>query len=168
MKKYIHIFSFTLCAILAFVACNVAELDKTTPEDVQSSGIKYEIRLVPPTKTANDGLSTVWIDGDKVNVFHAEAGTSNYINDGAFTFSTEDRFTGLLSQELEDGKLYDWYVAYPYDPTMTSPKYMRITIPTIQTQRADGDMSHLCGALCPLAGKSTEIEPSTMTIADEW
>ena len=160
MKKYIHIFSFTLCAILAFVACNVAELDKTTPEDVQSSGIKYEIRLVPPTKTANDGLSTVWIDGDKVNVFHAEAGTSNYINDGAFTFSTEDRFTGLLSQELEDGKLYDWYVAYPYDPTMTSPKYMRITIPTIQTQRADGDMSHLCGALCPLAGKSTEIEPS--------
>lgn len=160
MKKYIQIFSFALCAALAFAACNVADLGDSTPEETPASEFPYELRLVPPTKTANDGLSTVWVDGDKVNVFHAEAGTTDYINDGAFTFSTEDRFTGSLRQQLEEGKMYDWYVAYPYDPSMISPKYMKITVPTIQTQLADGDMSHLCEALCPLAGKSTEVAAS--------
>lgn len=147
MKRYIQIFSFIICALLAVPACNVVDMENPTPE------IPYEIFLVPPTKTANNGLSTVWVDGDKVNVFHAEAGTQNYVNDGAFTFSTEDRFTGTIKAELEEGKAYDWYVAYPYDPTTISPKYMRVTIPTIQNQVADGDMSHLREKLCPLAGK---------------
>ena len=147
MKKYIQIFSFVLCTLLAIPACNVVEMENTTPE------FPYEIFLVPPTKTANNGLSTIWVDGDKVNVFHAEAGTTNYINDGAFTYSTEDRFTGTIKAELEEGKAYDWYVSYPYDPTTISPKYMRVTIPTIQNQVADGDMSHLREKLCPLAGK---------------
>ena len=147
MKRYIKIFSFILCTLLAMPACNVVEMENTTPE------FPYEIFLVPPTKTANNGLSTVWVDGDKVNVFHAVAGTTDYINDGAFTFSTEDRFTGTIKAELEKGIAYDWYVAYPYDPTTISPKYMRVTIPTIQNQVADGDMSHLREKLCPLAGK---------------
>ena len=147
MKRYIKIFYIILCALLAVPACNVVDMDNPTPE------IPYEIFLVPPTKTANNGLSTVWVDGDKVNVFHAVAGTTDYINDGAFTFSTEDRFTGTIKAELEKGKAYDWYVAYPYDPTTISPKYMRVTIPTIQNQVADGDMSHLREKLCPLAGK---------------
>lgn len=165
MKRYIKSVSFWLCSLLAFTACNVAELDKPDSEDtltpeetpapevVPTPEIPYEIRLMPPTKTANDGLSTIWVDGDKVNVFHAEAGTVNYINDGAFVFSTEDRFSGTIKSELEEGKSYDWYVSYPYDPSMTSPKYIRLTIPTVQTQVADGDMSHLSGKYCPLAGK---------------
>ena len=151
MKRYIKIFYIILCVLLAVPACNVVDMENPTPE------IPYEIFLVPPTKTANNGLSTVWVDGDKVNVFHAEAGTENYVNDGAFTFSTEDRFTGTIKAELEEGKAYDWYVAYPYDPTTISPKYMRVTIPTIQYQVADGDMSHLCEKLCPLAGKVMEV-----------
>ena len=160
MKRYIKIFSFVLSALLAVTACNVADLDNSTPGEIPAPEFPYEIRLVPPTKTANDGLSTVWVDGDRVNVFHAEAGTDNYINDGAFTFSTSDRFKGTLKSELDEGKSYDWYVCYPYDPSMTSPKYMRITIPTIQTQLVDGDMSHLCEKLCPLAGKITAIPAS--------
>ena len=157
MKRYIKIFSFALSALFAVTACNVAELDKPDSEDTLTPEIPYEIFLVPPTKTANNGLSTVWVDGDKVNVFHAEAGTENYVNDGAFTFSTEDRFSGTIKSELEEGKSYDWYVSYPYDPSMTSPKYMRVTIPTIQTQLADGDMSHLCEKMCPLAGKVLNV-----------
>ena len=160
MKRYIQIFSLAFYALFAVTACNVADLDSSTPGEIPAPEFPYEIRLVPPTKTANDGLSTVWVDGDRVNVFHAEAGTDNYINDGAFTFSTSDRFKGTLKSELDEGKSYDWYVCYPYDPSMTSPKYMRITIPTIQTQLVDGDMSHLCEKLCPLAGKITAIPAS--------
>lgn len=153
MKRYIQIFSLAFYALFAVTACNVADLDNSAPGIVPEPEYPYEIKIVPPTKTANNGLSTVWVDGDKVNVFHAEAGTANYINDGAFTFSTSDRFTGSLKAKLDEEKSYDWYICYPYDPSMTSPKYMRITIPTIQTQVADGDMSHLCNKLCPLAGK---------------
>ena len=72
MKRYIKIFSFALSALFAVTACNVAELDKPDSEDTLTPEIPYEIFLVPPTKTANNGLSTVWVDGDKVNVFHAE------------------------------------------------------------------------------------------------
>lgn len=163
MKRYIKIFSFVLSALLAVTACSVVELDNPGSEDaptqevVPTPEIPYEIRLMPPTKTANDGLSTIWVDGDKVNVFHAVAGTTDYINDGAFVFSNEDRFSGTIKSELEEGKSYDWYVSYPYDPSMTSPKYMRVTIPTIQTQLADGDMSHLCEKMCPLAGKVLNV-----------
>ena len=163
MKRYIKIFTFALCSLFAVSACSVVELDNPGSEDaptqevVPTPEIPYEIRLMPPTKTANDGLSTIWVDGDKVNVFHAEAGKTDYINDGAFVFSNEDRFSGTIKSELEEGKSYDWYVSYPYDPSMTTPKYMRVTIPTIQTQSADGDMSHLCEKMCPLAGKVLDV-----------
>ena len=152
MKRYIQIFLFAICALISASACKMMELD-----DPKTPEFPYEIRLVPPTKTANDGLSTIWVDGDQVNVFHAEAGTANFVNDGAFTFSAEGRFTGSLNAELEKGKTYDWYVSYPYDPEMTSPKHMRVNIPSVQTQLADGDMSHLCEDLCPLAGKVQSI-----------
>lgn len=172
MKRYIQIFSFALCALFAMSACKMVELDDPKTEETPAPEVPptpefpYEIRLMPPTKTANEGLSTIWVDGDKVNVFHAEAGTTNYINDGAFTFSTADRFTGSLKSDIEEGKTYDWYVSYPYDPAMVSPKYMRVNIPSVQTQLADGDMSHLCEDLCPLAGKVLSIpadqNPSVM------
>ena len=123
MKRYIQIFSLAFYALFAVTACNVADLDNSAPGIVPEPEYPYEIKVVPPTKTANNGLSTVWVDGDKVNVFHAEAGTANYINDGAFTFSTSDRFTGSLKAKLDEEKSYDWYICYPYDPSMTSPKY---------------------------------------------
>lgn len=154
MKRYIQI----LFALLAVSACSMPSLDDSKIEETLTLEFPYEIRLMPPqTKTANAGLSTVWVEGDKVNVFHAESGTANYINDGAFTFSAEDRFTGSVKEELEPGKTYDWYVSYPFDPSMESPEHMNINIPTIQNQLADGDMSHLCGDLCPLAGKILKI-----------
>ena len=154
MKKYIQIISFTV--LLIFSSCEVARLEGPANEQ-PAPEYPYNIRLTPPTKTANDGLSTIWVDGDKVNVFHAETGSTDYINDGAFTFSTENLFSGSLKNQIEEGKSYDWYVSYPYDPSMTSPKYMSIIVPTIQSQLADGDMSHLCEELCPLAGKLTDV-----------
>lgn len=160
MKRNIQILFFALCAIVTFSSCSKDNMDGPSG-DAQVPENRFEISLVAPSvKTANEGLSTVWVDGDKVNVFHAEAGTMDFINDGAFEFSTKDRFTGVLAQELEEGKTYDWYVSYPYDITMESPKYMRIHVPAVQSQLADMDMSHLCGDLCPLAGKVTSVPAS--------
>lgn len=139
------------------------EYSAFVPEQENS---EFALYLHHNTRTVNDGYSTKWVQGDKVNVFHTEAGTDNFINDGAFTYSAEDCFTGSLKADIKKGKRYDWYVAYPYDSAMVSPKYMRVNIPSVQTQLADGDMSHLCEDLCPLAGKvlsvPAEQNPSVM------
>ena len=157
MRKYIHTLFYVLCIAPLFSACDKESIN--CAED-NSPIYNFEISLVPPVKTVNDGLSTSWVDGDKVNVFHAEEGTSDFINDGAFVVSEGNKFVGSLAKDLEEGKRYDWYVSYPYDSGMPDPKSMKINIPSVQTQIADGDMSHLCGALCPLAGKSEGLSAS--------
>lgn len=157
-KIKVYIFATILAVAAAFTSC-IKENDVDPVGSDKPSGNEFTINLVQ-TKTVNDGLATRWVTGDKVNVFHAEAGTDNYVNDGAFTFSANDKFTGYITSSLEEGKSYDWYVAYPYDPDMASPKSMIITIPAIQNQVADGDMSHLCGSLCPLAGKTAGVKAS--------
>lgn len=139
-----------LMASLALSACQDEEID--SPNDAPAQGESFVIRLTPPTKTANNGLGTEWVSGDAVNVFHAEAGSENYINDGAFEYKGAGNFEGTLKQELSNGQAYDWYVSYPYDENMNSPKSMTINIPASQTQASDGSMAHLCGSLCPLAG----------------
>ena len=144
-----------LIASLALSACIQEDLE--SPDGGLTEG-NFTIQLTPPTKTANDGLSTVWVDGDKVNVFHAEAGSTEYVNDGDFVYTTGSSFSGTLGKELENGKSYDWYVAYPYNPKMTTPERMSINIPASQTQAKDNSKSHLCGNLCPLAGKAKGIQ----------
>lgn len=163
-KRYILKFATSIALAFALISCNKeSDLGSSSNPDT-ALGNEFTINLLQ-TKTINDGMSTKWVVGDLVNVFHAEAGTDNYICDGAFIY-TENAFRGYIHEELESDKMYDWYVSYPYDETMESPKSMRINIPAIQTQAADGDMSHLCGSLCPLVGKSRNIrateEPSIM------
>ena len=161
MKRCIIRFAMTLAVVAGLASCvkeNFTESANGTPLD----GTDFTISLLH-TKTANDGLSTVWTLGDKVNVFHAEAGTENYVNDGAFEFTSGSSFSGSLAESLASGKSYDWYVSYPYDENMTSPKAMPINIPSDQYQAEDGSMAHLCGSLCPLVGKTSL--PSSSEVA---
>ena len=121
MKKILKFWPVTFIALLAFSACQKKELEN--PEDLL--GGRFIIKLNPPTKTVNNGIRTEWTDGDKVNVFHAEAGSRNFVNDGAFEYMPTGNFEGTLGQELTEGQAYDWYVCYPYDesavPLQTSP-----------------------------------------------
>ena len=160
--KQIFKYGLSLCAMLLLAAA----CHKEEPVDPSQGGGNPEegnfvILLEPASKTINNGLSTLWADGDKVNVFHAEEGSDNYVSDGAFSFSGNNVFKGTLAQELENGKSYDWYVSYPYDANMTSPKQMKISIPAVQSQSVDGSTAHLCGSLCPLAGKEKAVPSST-------
>ena len=146
-----------IATLLIFAAALLSCVKENAPLVPEQEGSEFTLHLLQ-TKTVNNGYSTEWAKGDKVNVFHAEAGTDNYINDGAFEFTEDNSFKGAVRKEaIVEGKKYDWYVSYPYDPTMVSPKYVRVNIPSVQTQLADGDMSHLCEDLCPLAGKVQSI-----------
>lgn len=154
MNRLIKLLPVMFVASLALSACIQEDLE--SPDGGLTEG-NFTIQLTPPTKTANDGFSTVWVAGDKVNVFHAKAGSSDFVNDGAFEYTSGSSFKGNLGENLENGQSYDWYVAYPYDEKMTTPKKMAISIPAVQTQSEDGKMDHLCGSLCPLAGKAKNI-----------
>lgn len=153
MMKRLFYFWATLATVLTLTNCQKEELTNGEHGENASLADKYIIHLSTPTKTANNGLSTVWVKGDKVNVFHAVAGTEDYVNDGAFEYSSGDAFAGSLGEPLEKGEAYDWYIAYPYREKMKTPKSMSVSITRAQVQSEDGNMGHLCNSLCPLFGK---------------
>lgn len=160
MKRFIIRFAMTLAVAAGLASCVKENFsDSSNGIGTPLDGTDFTISLLH-SKTANDGLSTVWTIGDKVNVFHAEAGTENYVNDGVFEFTSGSSFSGVLAESLGSGKSYDWYVSYPYDENMTSPKAMPINIPSDQTVAA-GSMAHLCGSLCPLFGKVSALPSSS-------
>ena len=159
MKKNLFILGIWAAAALALVSC-VKEKEADAPAPNADGGIPFEIVANSTcTKTVNDGLSTKWAEGDAVNVFHAVAGSTDYVNDGEFTVSDIEsgNFTGMLASALDPSQSYDWYVYYPYNPNINSPENTSEGYSTIaaftQTQTGNDSMTHLAGL--PLAGKST-------------
>ena len=158
MKKYITLMSM-VAALFSLTSCLDEQLGEPQGGNVDA-GVEFTITLNPATRTVNNGLSTNWVEGDKVNVFHAVAGTKEYVKDGAFEFDSGSSFTGRLAGALEPDVVYDWYVSYPYNESMESPEAMIINIPADQYQSEDGSMAHLAGDLCPLAGTAKSIVAS--------
>ena len=149
MKQFI----FKISIIFALAAGLSACIKENPMHNAEELGTEFTLRLVQ-TKTALDGYALKWVEGDKVNLFHAEAGTENFVSDGPFEFTGDNTFKGFIRENsLINGKEYDWYVLYPYDENMASPKAAPIYIAADQFQSKDGDMTHI-GVNCPLAGKT--------------
>lgn len=127
------------------------------------AGIPFEISADISTKTTNDGLATNWAEGDAINLFHAEAGTAEYVSDGEFTLdATRDGvFKGNLTGTLDPSKGYDWYAIYPYNKNVTTPAATNkgyIFLGQTETkgfrtiQEGNDSKAHLCGKALPLYG----------------
>lgn len=162
MKRQILTLGAICAAAFTLTNCNKEIAEPNAPE---TEGIPFEIvAATADTKTANDGLNTVWTTGDALNVFHAEAGSTAYGTNDKFTYTGADnKFTGKLTTGLEAGKSYDWYALYP----VNSIKKYVITTPA-GSQNGDGwtyignkdgatqngynSKKHLAGTLCPLYG----------------
>lgn len=108
-NKLIHII------LIGFVLGSCEQLDSPKMEEVNDSGNFTVYLSQPQTKTANDGMSTKWVEGDVINVFHAVDGTENYVNDNSFTCDNvaANKFSGTLAEELNADSNYDWYAFYP-------------------------------------------------------
>lgn len=151
-------------ATLVVLAASLLGCAKENPTPVsEQNGSEFTIRLLQ-TKTALDGNALKWVEGDKVNLFHAETGeTENFISDGPFEYTGDNTFKGFIREgSVVDGKTYDWYVLYPYDENMASPKAAPIYIPADQYQKEDGDMQHIGNV--PLAGKATAVAAGSITV----
>lgn len=161
MKRIIYSLGLMLAATLTLTNC-AKEIDAPV---VESEGVPFEIvASTADTKTVNDGMSTKWSDGDQINLFHAEAGTTTYVNDAAFT--VEDAATGLfkgtLAEELTTVEAYDWYALYPYSDKLSTPGeqdygYTYIGHSKGLNQTGYNSMASLKGSVCPLYGIAEKV-----------
>ena len=164
MKKYLSYLGASLVAIAAFYSCNK---ELTDPNEGIKGGIPFEITAASvDTKTAIDGVTTSWVAGDAINLFHAVAGTTTYKSDGQFTITAENldskKFTGTLASPLVAGN-YDWYAIYPYKEQISSPGeqtdgFVYIGHSVAANQNGNNSKAHLCKTLCPLYGVSKSVE----------
>ena len=84
-----------LLILMSLVGCQTKEeLSNPAGGDNQRDDL-FVIKLDMPVKTINDGVSTDWVEGDKVNVFHALTGTEDFICDGAFEYRSTGEFVGI-------------------------------------------------------------------------
>lgn len=176
MKKALF-FAGLAAATLSFVGCN-------KEADFYGRNDRFEIVLnTPETRTAIDGMNTVWVDNDQINVFHALAGTTDYKHDTPYAdgkqnpFKVADTETGvftgaLLGGELGEGQSYDWYLFYPYNSYLQSPvntedgrTYIGCASNQVQRQNGNSDMAHLAGGVntgsFPLYGIATNVQAGT-------
>lgn len=170
MKRQILTLGAICAAAFTLTNCNKEIAEPKAPE---TEGIPFEIvAATADTKTANDGLNTVWTTGDALNVFHAEAGSTTYGNNDEFTYAGADnKFTGTLKTALGGGKSYDWYALYPYNdvistPTGTDNKYTLIGKKngpdTGDTQDGNDSKAHLSGRSCPMYAVAKNVAASAV------
>ena len=170
-----------LVATLSLTNCSkeLENIKENTPNI--KDGTPFELFANPiETKTVIDNFDLTWEgDVDAINVYHAVAGSSTYVNDGSFAIATADvatgRFSGTLAEEPVDGSNYDWYAFYPYVSSKTSPALDNKGYTAIgcksnekQTQEGNSSTAHLAGSNYPLYGKATNIAyNATPTISME-
>ena len=147
-------------AAFALTNCDKQSTEPQRP----SEGTPFEIiASAVDTKTANEGLKTVWAENDALNVFHAVAGAKDYGTNDKFTWTgTDNKFSGDLTEGLEDGS-YDWYVLYPYASQILTPGkrdagYIYIGHSNGVNQQGNNSTAHLCKTLCPLYGVAKGVD----------
>lgn len=159
--------SLGFIAAAAFALTNCSNEIEQPFEKPETAGIPFEITAsTPDTKTVNDGLSTDWTTGDALNVFHAVPGSDEYVDDGKFTFTSNNSFTGTLASE-PTGDVNDWYVFYPYNEHITSPEpsgYITLWNKNGLTQSGNSSMAHLVGQYFPMYGKASIAQDNDVAV----
>lgn len=160
MRKSFIYAAGLMCLALSITDCQKELVDQTTP----ASEPNFELFARPvTTKTANNDLDTKWVAKDAINVFHAEAGSTEYVSDGKFTVKDIEtgRFDGTVSTSLSADKSYDWYAFYPYTSQISTPGDREVGWVTVggtsQTQTGNGSRVHLAGESCPLYGIASNV-----------
>ena len=174
MKRIIYSMGLMLMVTFALTDCTK---EMNQPQEEIPAGTPFEIvASAVGTRTTNDGIHTDWEAGDAINLFHAPASTTGYVNDKSFTIAEEDlaegRFKGTLTSGLESGKSYDWYAFYPYNSHTQAPTnndedsskngYNYIGHSKGLNQYGYDNMSSLCGTVCPLYGIAENVASDKM------
>lgn len=159
MKKSFLFAGLAMIATLA--ACDKSEI--AVSDDVTVGRTVSLIANTEDTKTVNDGLNTLWAEGDALTVFAAPAGSDEYGANVQFSLSDLEngKFEGTLDLTAD---AYDWYVFYPYTSQITTPSaptagynYIGGRSDKPQVQAAYDMMDHLAGKNALLYGQVTAV-----------
>ena len=165
----------TLLSLAAFlpVLTQCASVQEVEAPRTPASGTAFEVyALTADTRTVNDGMSTLWVNGDTFSLFHADAGASRYVADGSF--AVDDPETGHANGSVTSlsAGAHDWFLAYPHAAGATSPAAVPVTVGaaagTVQVQAGADATAHLAGPAVPLAGKAASVASSatpTLSVA---
>ncbi len=179
MKK---IFSLGLMLVaLTLMNCSKEEIVTEAPA---VNGAAFELfASTEDGRTVNDGWSTLWDEGDQINVFHAVAGTTEYKNDTPYQDGASHPFTvantesglfvgDLMGGALAEGTNYDWYLFYPYSSFITTPAndsagytYIGSRSDRSQAQTGVDNMTHIAGSNYPLYGKALNVPAEEAPVA---
>ena len=153
--KAIKIISLAALTLVLTQCAAVQETD--APRRAKAS---FEVYASPvDTRTVNDGLHTLWSDGDSFSLFHAPAGTPSFSTDGAFIIDKPEtgHARGTVSG-LADGT-YDWYMVYPHIDGAERPTDVPVLVGApadgAQVQMGKDNSSHLAGEGFPLGGRGS-------------
>ncbi|MBR3074722.1 MAG: BACON domain-containing protein [Bacteroidales bacterium] len=143
---------------LAISGCNGFEEQKLPEPSTKGN---FVIMVVPETRTEMSENTVVWSADDKLSVFVAENGTTEYGGNVEFTHDSGEKFTGDLTLPSSSN---DWYVLYPYNSEITTPANTstgatRIgsAVGSYQEQNGNNSSAHLVGQYFPLYGKTTAV-----------
>ena len=153
MKRIYKALSLAAAAIL-FSQCAFREQDAP----VGGEGVQFELfALSPSTKTVNDGLSTKWVVGDKISVWHSVHGGKTYYSDGLFEIDDAEKghAIGTVS-ELSSGN-YDWFLFYPGSEKSANTPGGDIQISAQPSQEGYDSKAHLAGPDFPLGGSVEQV-----------
>ena len=149
MRRQIILMGIMLAAIFTLTNC-VKEIDD--PVQDSAAGVPFEIvASVAETKVLNDGMKTLWEQGDRIGLFYAVSGQTTYEKAGDDVgFEIDDvetgRFTGTLESELDLHEKYDWHAFSPYRPLDDTRRLVSISLGGgIQSEY--NSMAHLRGPL---------------------
>lgn len=159
MKKNLFSLGLMTAAVIALASCAKEAAAPVAEEPVIKEGVPFVIEAGVETKTTATDVGVVsWAENDALAVFHAVAGSTEYGSNDEFTFTSNNSFSGTLTDGALTADSYDWYALYPYysgieTPANTSKGYT--TIKQNQTQAGNNSMAHL--ASLPLYGKKTGV-----------
>lgn len=116
------------------------------------------------TKTSAWGYSTLWSEGDAINIYHTEEHipAPSYMNDGMYTLvegaGTKVGVFEGPAFDLDPTTTYTFYAVYPYREYVLSPtgessyRYVGNRNSMTQDCSTNNVWAHLCGSECPLYG----------------
>ena len=161
-----RIFTFGLLIAAAFALTNCAQKESYAPvQEELGETVPFTVvaDLTAETKTYNNGLNTMWSEGDQIKLSYTfDVNGEAYTGDFNSPFTTEKGdgiFTGELG--IADGLtslgsvlgVMKISAVYPYTEDGS------VVIPALTVQEGYNSTAHLAGANCPLYGDAV-IETS--------
>lgn len=166
MKKFFAAMGLMMAAIVSLVSCQPKEL---VSEPGRTMTIYASSEL---TKTTNDGLSTLWSEGDKLNVYYldpAVSSSTSYVKAGVFTLSEgAGTKTGTFTGEAAStpSAATTWYAIYtgssgaaPAKPNATADGdgYIFVGRSNGIDQPSYDSMEKVSASHCPMYGIAEKV-----------